>query len=444
MSKPQVSPAAIEQIELDALTEHLLALKARVVQTGLLHLESCIELGQLLIETRRRISRGGWFTYLDQVGIQQDRAQNYMMLARYSEDLRSSEATDLTVTAALESIRLHRTGRQSGTEELDFKHASFLAAVPLEERRAIVADPTFAATPIAELYRRRREARQHVELLSAAITAQRAQTRVVTPITPGVTPAAYDDEVRVGLAEQLPWDDGSIDLVVTSPPYCLGVDYADGGDYDDYTAYLEFVDRWSRELLRVSHPGHGRLCLDVPIDTDRGGWRPVAHHWQSALEAAGWCFRTQIVWNKGQAGSGTDRGSLDSAATPNVTAPVELILVYFRGTWSRGAEMRERQSDLSHAEWLEWCGPRGVWDFTGEHDPGHPAVFPDELARRCLKLFSLVGDVVADPFCGRGTTARVSARLGRRIRALDRSPLYVARTQAEIAARRAAQVGAAA
>jgi site-specific DNA-methyltransferase (adenine-specific) len=83
-----------------------------------------------------------------------------------------------------------------------------------------------------------------------------------------------------------------------------------------------------------------------------------------------------------------------------------------------------------------------VWDFPGEHDPGHPAVFPDELARRCLKLFSLVGDVVADPFCGRGTTARVSARLGRQIRAVDRSRLYVARTQAEIAAARAAQLGA--
>ncbi len=325
----------------------------------------------------------------------------------------------------------------------DLRHASFLAPLPADERRAVVAAPDFASTPIAELYRRRRVARQELDQLSAVIAEQRALTKLDVDQPTAITVDPLDDEIQVGLAEALPWADGSIDLIVTSPPYCLGVDYADGGDYDDYPEYLELVGGWSRELVRVSNPDHGRICVDVPIDTDRGGWRSVAHHWQMALEAAGWKYRTQIVWNKGQAGAGTDRGSLDSAATPNVTAPVEVVLVYYRGTWSRAAEMRDRRSNLEHDEWLQWCGPRGVWDFPGEHDTGHPAVFPDELARRCIKLFSLVGDVVADPFCGRGTTARAAAQLNRRIRAVDRSPLYVARAQAEVAKVRAATIDSA-
>jgi site-specific DNA-methyltransferase (adenine-specific) len=432
--------------DLRDLTERVLAQKARVIETGLLHLESCTELGRLLVEARGRIpARGGWFTYLDSVGIQQDRAQNYMMLARYSEDLRSSSPSDLTVTAALEWIRQHRApladGAHSDAPPFDFKHAAFLAPLTIDERRTLAASPDFSSTPIAELYRRRRAAKQEADQLSAAIAVQRAQTRSGARVAATVVPDSSDEEIRVALAEQLPWTDGSIDLVVTSPPYCLGdkVPYADGGDYDDYRAYRELTERWAAELLRVVNPEHGRLCLDVPIDTDRGGWRPLAHHWQSALEAAGWQYRTTIEWNKGQGGSGTDRGSIDSAGAPNVTAPVENILVYYRGTWRRDLQLEERQSDLSHDEWLEWCGPRGVWDFPGEHDDGHPAVFPDELARRCIKLFSLVGDVVGDPFCGRGTTPRVAAALNRRVRAVDRSPQYVARTQAEVAAVRANQ-----
>lgn len=346
-----------------------------------------------------------------------------------------SSAHAYRLIQAAEVVESVVSGRQSDDSPLDFKHAAFLAPLPIEERIAVAATPEYANTPITELYRRRRAARQEVEQLSAVITAQRALTKSETNQPPVVPVDPLDDAVQGALAEHLPWADGSVDLVVTSPPYCLGekVPYADGGDYDDYGAYLELVARWARELLRVAHPEHGRLCVDVPIDTDLGGWRPLAHHWLRTLEDAGWQYRTQIVWNRGQAGSGTDRGSIDSAGAPNVTAPVDLVLVCYRGTWRRDPHQEQRRSDLSHDEWLEWCGPRAVWEFPGEHDAGHPAVFPDELARRCITLFSFVDDVVGDPFCGRGTTPRVAARLGRHVRASDRSPLYVARTQAEVA-----------
>ncbi len=67
----------------------------------------------------------------------------------------------------------------------------------------------------------------------------------------------------------------------------------------------------------------------------------------------------------------------------------------------------------------------------------HAAPFPEELPRRCITLFSFPGDVVADPFCGRGTTLWIAARLGRTAWAADRDANSVSRTRSRVAQERA-------
>src|SRR6266852_636926 len=121
------------------------------------------------------------------------------------------------------------------------------------------------------------------------------------------------DRFEVADAAALPWPDGQIDLIVCSPPYGLGLLYQ-GGDPPDYVAWLHALQVWLTELLRVAQPAWGRLCLNVPLDRDLGGWQPVSADAIHVARAAGWQFRTWLLWDKGQAGAGTDRGSIDSAA----------------------------------------------------------------------------------------------------------------------------------
>src|SRR6266581_2238923 len=61
--------------------------------------------------------------------------------------------------------------------------------------------------------------------------------------------------------------DGSVQLVVTSPPYNLGKDYGAARDNATYLSYMEWVAAWSQELQRVLEPG-GRLCLNIPLDVN--------------------------------------------------------------------------------------------------------------------------------------------------------------------------------
>ena len=148
-------------------------------------------------------------------------------------------------------------------------------------------------------------------------------------------------------------------------------------------AWLRALHAWLTELLRVAHPDWGRLCLNVPLDRDLGGWQPVSADAILVARATGWQFRTWVLWDKGQAGAGTDRGSIDSAGAPNVTAPVESVLVFYRGQWKRSGP-----ASMPHQAWLELCGPRGLRRFPGTSDAVCSASLREQLPERCITLFS--------------------------------------------------------
>lgn len=192
----------------------------------------------------------------------------------------------------------------------------------------------------------------------------------------------------------------SVDLMVTSPPYCVDVKYESYNDNIPYDHYLEFTRNWL-ERCYVFAKDDGRLCLNVPLDKNKGGQQSVYADITSIAKEVGWRYQSTIIWNEQNISRRTAWGSWLSASAPFVIAPVEVIIVLYKKKWRK---MLKGKSDLSRKEFIEWTN--GVWNFSGESKSriGHPAPFPVELPRRCIKLFSYVGDTVLDPFLGSGTT----------------------------------------
>jgi len=197
------------------------------------------------------------------------------------------------------------------------------------------------------------------------------------------------------------FDKQFIDLIVTSPPYNVGIEYKSNNDKLFYDDYLQFSRAWISNCYSWSNP-QARFLFNVPLDKNKGGNRSVGADLTRIAQDAGWKYHSTIVWNEGNISRRTAWGSWMSASAPFVIAPVELIVVLYKDAWKKvnGTKV----SDITRDEFMEWTN--GLWTFNGESKKkiGHPAPFPRELPRRCIKLFSYVNDLVFDPFCGSGTT----------------------------------------
>ncbi len=201
-----------------------------------------------------------------------------------------------------------------------------------------------------------------------------------------------------------------IDLIVTSPPYNVGIDYNNHQDSMSYEEYLAFSYQWLTNCYNWSRKS-ARLCLNVPLDKNKGGLKPVGADLTKIAQKAGWRYQSTIVWNEGNISRRTAWGSWMSASAPYVIAPVELIIVFYKEQWKKSYKGK---SDITREEFMEWTN--GLWTFSGESKKriGHPAPFPKELPHRCIKLFSYVGDTIFDPFLGSGTTLIEAAKLNRK------------------------------
>jgi site-specific DNA-methyltransferase (adenine-specific) len=205
-------------------------------------------------------------------------------------------------------------------------------------------------------------------------------------------------------------EEKSIDLVVTSPPYNVDVQYENCKDDIPYDEYLAFTRKWLAKCYSLIK-NDGRMCLNIPLDKNKGGQQSVCADITTIAKEIGWKYHATIIWNEQNISRRTAWGSWLSASAPFVIAPVEVIVILYKKTWQKTSG--SQKSDIARDEFLEWTN--GVWNFSGEskNKIGHPAPFPVELPKRCLKLFSFVGDTVLDPFLGSGTTLIACAETNR-------------------------------
>jgi site-specific DNA-methyltransferase (adenine-specific) len=225
---------------------------------------------------------------------------------------------------------------------------------------------------------------------------QMATTRTAKPFFETSSLRIYN----TGILETDAIQDESIDLIVTSPPYDIDVKYQDYDDNLPYDQYLVFTRNWLSKILGLAK-ADGRLCLNIPLDKNKGGQQSVCADITTIAKEVGWKYHSTIIWNEQNISRRTAWGSWMSASAPYVIAPVETILVMYKTRWEK---MRKGESDVARDEFIQWTN--GVWNFSGESKSkiGHPTPFPVELPRRCIKLFSFKGEVVLDPFLGSGTT----------------------------------------
>ncbi len=223
-------------------------------------------------------------------------------------------------------------------------------------------------------------------------------------VTTKAKPYFQEDPIRIYNADFLRTDcikERTIDLIVTSPPYNVGIKYNSHDDKMFYEDYLSFTRKWLARCYRLTKDD-GRFCLNIPLDKNKGGQQSVCADITTIAKQVGWKYHSTIIWNEQNISRRTAWGSWLSASAPYVIAPVEVIVILYKDQWKKISG--SRKSDISKEEFLEWTN--GVWNFMGESKKrvGHPTPFPVKLPRRCIKLFSFVDDTVLDPFLGSGST----------------------------------------
>ncbi|MBI2508041.1 site-specific DNA-methyltransferase [Candidatus Woesearchaeota archaeon] len=195
-------------------------------------------------------------------------------------------------------------------------------------------------------------------------------------------------------------ESNSVDLIVTSPPYNVDIKYNSHKDDVSHEDYLNFTKDWLTKAFQLSKDD-GRLCLNIALDKNKGGQQSVYSDILQVAKQVGWRYHSTIIWNEGNISRRTAWGSYLSASAPYVIAPVEVIIVLYKNKWKKESK---GTSTIKRDEFIGWTN--GIWTFNGESKKkiGHPAPFPIELPKRCMKLFSFKNDVILDPFLGSGTT----------------------------------------
>ena len=215
-------------------------------------------------------------------------------------------------------------------------------------------------------------------------------------------------------------ESNSVDLVLTSPPYNFDMDYDEHNDKNESSDYLSILIAIFDECIRVLKFG-GRLIINIqPIYKE---YYPTHHAITTAMIDRGMIWRGEIVWLKNNLKKLTAWGSWKSPSCPYLSYPFEFIEVFSKDTLKHDGNRED--IDITKDEFIEYVN--GHWSIAPETRMkkfNHPAMFPEELAKRCIKLFSYKNDLIVDPFNGAGTTTFVANLLGRRYIGIDISKTY--------------------
>jgi DNA modification methylase len=230
--------------------------------------------------------------------------------------------------------------------------------------------------------------------------------------------------------------DGSVALVVTSPPYFAGKQYEEELEREgvpaSYLEYLEMLTDVFAECVRKLEPG-GRIAVNV-ANLGRKPYRSLSSDVIRILEHdLGLLLRGELIWQKGEGANGSCAwGSYRRAANPVLRDISERVIVASKGRFDRARSAKQReleglphQTTVMTEDFLSLT--LDIWSIPPESAQrvGHPAPFPVELPEQLIRLYTYKHDLVLDPFMGSGSTLVAAARLDRRYVGYDMDESYV-------------------
>jgi DNA modification methylase len=255
-----------------------------------------------------------------------------------------------------------------------------------------------------------------------------------------LSPIAARDQIWCGDARFMDRhgeiNDGSVALVVTSPPYFAGKAYeeamGEGHVPGSYAEYLEMLRDVFDECKRKLQPG-GRIAVNV-ANLGRKPYRSLAADVIRILQDdLKLLLRGEIIWRKAEgAGGSCAWGSFQSPANPVLRDTTERIIIASKGRFDRAKSAQERMDGgwpsavtISVDEFLD--STLDVWNIPAESATrvGHPAPFPVALPERLIHLYTYKNDLVLDPFMGAGSTAIAAFNTSRHFVGFDTEPTYI-------------------
>ena len=251
----------------------------------------------------------------------------------------------------------------------------------------------------------------------------------------------------IDVMSELP--ESSVDLLVTSPPYNVGIEYDQHDDKMDMNSYWQFTEDWLKESFRVLKDD-GRIAVNIPYEVnvqDRGGRVLFMAEFWAIMKKVGFKFYGLVDLNEDSPhrSKTTAWGSWMSPSSPYIYNPKECVILAYKNlskkvvkgkpqwepVWveKEDGKLKATYTENEKKEFMSLV--YGQWDYFADTKQMTKATFSMDIPTKAIKILTYKGDIVLDPFMGSGTSALAAEFLGRHWIGIELSDSY-----AEVANRR--------